>query len=96
MTHGQRRRNISKSRRLTCDISFPPNPSICYAYPTATAYRTHKPDECFTIVWWKMDKKELYQWVENGNFNADIYTVIPDDGRAMKAAAASIKEEKKL
>ncbi len=68
---------------LTCDISFPPNPSICYVYPTAKAYRTHKPDEFFNIVWWKMDKKELYQWVENGDLNADIYMVIPDDGRAL-------------
>lgn len=68
---------------LTCDISFPPNPSICYAYPTAKAYRTHKPDENFNIVWWKMDKKELYQWVENGDLDADIYMVIPDDGKAL-------------
>lgn len=68
---------------LTCDISFPPNPSICYAYPMAKAYRTHKPDEYFNIVWWKMDKKELYQWVENGDLNADIYAVIPDDGSAL-------------
>lgn len=68
---------------LTCDISFPPNPSICYAYPMATAYRTHKPEERFNIVWSRMDKKELYQWVENGDFNEDIYMVIPDDGRAL-------------
>lgn len=67
---------------LTCDISFPPNPSICYAYPMATAYRTHKPEERFNIVWGKMDKKELYQWVENGDFNADIYAVMPDDDKA--------------
>lgn len=71
---------------LTCDISFPPNPSICYAYPMAKAYRTHKPDECFNIVWRRMDKKELYQWVENGDFNADIYMVIPDDGRGALVA----------